>query len=104
MRTPNRSTTADWPELPFAQGRDTWTTLHLWTQVVGKVRLVQTPWVNHSWHVPLYVTARGLTTSPIPHGGRTLEIEFDLHAQRLVMRAADGAERVIPLVPRSVAE
>ena len=74
MREPNRSTNAQWPELPYAQGKATWSTLHLWTQVVGKIRLVQTPWVNHSWHVPLYVTARGLTTSPIPFGGRILEI------------------------------
>jgi hypothetical protein len=104
MPIPNRSTGSQWPELPYAQGRETWSTLHLWTQVVGKVRLVQTPWVNHSWHVPLYVTVRGLTTSPIPYDGRTLEIEFDLLAHRLTMRADDGAERTIPLVAQPVAE
>jgi hypothetical protein len=103
MPTRNGSTSAQWPELPFAQGRETWSTLHLWTQVVGKVRLVQTPWVNHSWHVPFYVTVRGLTTSPIPYGGRTLEIDFDLSTQRLAMRTDDGAERVIPLVAQPVA-
>jgi hypothetical protein len=71
--------------------------------VVGKVRLVQTPWVNHSWHVPLYVTARGLTTSPIAHGGRTFEIEFDFCSQRLAIRTGEGALREIPLVAQSVA-
>ena len=103
MSKPNRSTNAQWPELSYAQGKATWSTLHLWTQVVGKIRLVQTPWVNHSWHVPLYVTARGLTTSPIPFGGRVLEIEFDLYEQRVVIRSADGAERVMPLEPQPVA-
>ena len=66
-----------WPELPLAAWRDTRDTLHLWTQVVGKVRLALTPWLNHSWHVALYVTARGLTTSPIPWQGGSFEIEFD---------------------------
>ena len=59
-----------WPPLPFADWRDTYATLHLWSQVVGKVRLMQSPWTNHSWHVTLYVTPRGLTTSAIPHGTR----------------------------------
>jgi len=67
-----------WPDLPYAAWKETCATLHLWTQVVGKVRLVRTPWLNHSWHVPLYVTARGLTTSPIPDGQRSFEIAFDL--------------------------
>jgi hypothetical protein len=66
-----------WPELPYAAWQDTSATLHLWTQVVGKIRLAQTPWQNHSWHVALYVTARGLTTSPIPHGARSFQIDFD---------------------------
>jgi hypothetical protein len=66
-----------WPELPYAAWKDTCQTLHLWTQIVGKIRLVRTPWLNHSWHVTLYVTARGLTTSPIPDGARTFQIEFD---------------------------
>ena len=61
-----------WPSLTFADWRDTCATLHLWTQIVGKVRLAQTPWLNHSWHVTLYVTARGLTTSPMPHGDARL--------------------------------
>ena len=66
-----------WPELPLAAWRDTRDTLHLWTQVVGKVRLALTPWLNHSWHVALYVTARGLTTSPIPWRGGSFQIDFD---------------------------
>jgi len=103
MSTRNRSTSAQWPELSYAAGHDTWTTLHLWAQVVGKVRLVQAPWTNHSWHVPLYVTVRGLTTSPIPYGGRTLEIDFDLIAHRLVLRTDDGAERMLPLAAQPVA-
>jgi Family of unknown function (DUF5996) len=101
---PNRSKSADWPSLPLAEWRDTCTTLHLWTQIVGKIRLVYTPWTNHSWHVPLYVTARGLTTSPIAYGGRTFEIDFDLLEHRLVIRASDGAERAIALAPRAVCD
>ena len=66
-----------WPELPTAAWRDTYATLHLWTQIVGKIRLSKSPWLNHSWHVTLYVTARGLTTSPIPDGDRTFQIDFD---------------------------
>ena len=68
---------AAWPDLPTAAWRDTYATLHLWTQIAGKIRLSRTPWLNHSWHVALYVTTRGLTTSPIPDGGRHFEIEFD---------------------------
>ncbi len=68
-----------WPALPFAEWQETCATLHMWTQVVGKVRLTLTPWLNHSWHVVLYVTARGLTTSPIAHpSGQCFEIDFDL--------------------------
>ncbi|HEY0144873.1 MAG TPA: DUF5996 family protein, partial [Methylovirgula sp.] len=66
-----------WPYLPYSSWRDTVATLQLWTQIVGKVRLTLTPWVNHSWQVPLYVTARGLATSPIPFNDELLEIEFD---------------------------
>jgi uncharacterized protein DUF5996 len=104
MPQPNRSQQADWPDLPFAGLRETCTTLHLWSQVVGKIRLVCTPWTNHSWHVPLYVTARGLTTSPIPYGGRSFEIDFDLLEHQLRIRTSDGADRSIPLDPRPVAE
>jgi hypothetical protein len=84
--------------------KDTYATLHMWTQIVGKVRLVQTPWLNHSWHVPLYVTGRGLTTSPIPHGQRTFEIDFDFVDHRLAILCSDGATRGFGLRPYAVAD
>ncbi|HEY2387436.1 MAG TPA: DUF5996 family protein [Candidatus Binatia bacterium] len=93
-----------WPSLPLADWQDTYATLHMWTQIVGKVRLVQTPWVNHSWHVPLYLTARGLTTSPIPHGTRTFELAFDFVDHRLIVTTSDGASRTLALAPRAVAD
>ncbi|MPZ55074.1 MAG: hypothetical protein GEU91_01005 [Rhizobiales bacterium] len=92
-----------WPALPYAAWKDTCATLHLWTQIVGKVRLAQTPWQNHSWHVALYLSARGLTTSPIPFGARTLEIEFDFIDHVLWLRASDGHVRQVMLKPQSVA-
>jgi Family of unknown function (DUF5996) len=97
-------TSTVWPELPYAAWRDTCATLHLWTQVVGKIRLTQTPWLNHSWHVALYVTSNGLTTSPISHGSRTFEIELDFVTHALVIRSSDGASRRIPLEARTVAD
>jgi Family of unknown function (DUF5996) len=100
----NASSPAAWPDLDLGSWRDTRATLHLWTQVVGKIRLSRTPWLNHSWHVPLYVTSRGLTTSPIPHDARTFEIEFDFREHRLRIEVSDGQERQLPLVPRSVAQ
>lgn len=93
-----------WPELAYPTWRDTAATLQLWTQIVGKVRLVLTPWINHSWQVPLYVTARGLSTSPIPAGGEIFEIDFDFIAHRLVVRVSSGAERSLALEPKSVAD
>ncbi len=93
-----------WPALPFAEWRETAVTLHMWTQIVGKIRLTQTPWVNHSWHVTLYVTSRGLTTSPIPHGLSAFEIVFDFIVHQLQIEKSDGARRTIELKPRSVAE
>jgi hypothetical protein len=93
-----------WPELPYERWKDTYATLHLWTQVVGKIRLAQSPWLNHSWHVPLYVTARGLTTSSIPYGERVFDIAFDFIDHALLVRASDGLERRMPLRPRSVAD
>jgi Family of unknown function (DUF5996) len=92
-----------WPELPLEAWSDTCATLHLWTQIVGKIRMARTPAVNHCWHVTLYVTARGLTTSPIAHGERTFQIDFDFIAHELVIEASDGAAAVIPLERRSVA-
>src|SRR5690349_3735239 len=91
-----------WPELPYARWKDTFETLRLWTQIVGKVRLAQSPWVNHQWHVTLYVTARGLTTSPIPHGSRIFQIDFDFIDHRLWVRADDGRSRSLPLRSESI--
>jgi hypothetical protein len=93
-----------WPALPFEEWKDTCATLHLWTQIVGKVRLAHAPMVNHWWQVPLYVTSRGLTTSAMPHGRRSFQIDFDLLSHRLVIQASDGTAEIIPLEPRSVAE
>ena len=93
-----------WPELPYAAWRDTRDTLHLWTQVVGKIRLALTPWLNHSWHVALYVTSRGLTTSPMPCQGGSLEIEFDFIDHVLWLRLSNGHFRQVELKPVSVAE
>src|SRR3977135_39710 len=92
-----------WPPLPFADWQDTATTLHMWTQIVGKIRLTLSPWTNHSWHVTLYLTARGLTTSPIPHGVRTFEILFDFIDHQLRIKESDGEIKKIELKPRSVA-
>ena len=93
-----------WPELPYEAWKDTRETLHLWTQIAGKIRLALTPWLNHSWHVPLYVTARGLNTSPIPYAEGAFEIEFDFNSHLLRIMTGDGRERRIPLQSRSVAE
>ena len=92
-----------WPDLPYPTWRDTAATLQLWTQIVGKVRLALTPWVNHSWQVPFYVTARGLGTSPIPVGNEILEIEFDFISHHLVVRTSRGDNRTLPLEPQTVA-
>jgi hypothetical protein len=92
-----------WPELPTAAWRETYDTLHLWTQIVGKIRLTRTPWLNHSWHVALYVTARGLTTSPIPDGSRAFQIDFDFLDHSLLVASSDGAQRRITLPGQSVA-
>ena len=92
-----------WPALPLEQWQDTCTTLHMWTQIVGKTRLALAPDENHWWHTTLYVTERGLTTSPMPYGGRTLTVDFDFIAHALVLRTSEGASRVLPLVACSVA-
>ena len=93
-----------WPDLPVAAWKDTYATLHLWTQVVGKVRLARAPAANHWWQVPLYLTARGLTTSPIPDGARTFQIDFDFHDHALRIETSDGGSRLLPLAPRPVAD
>ncbi|MFN2482368.1 MAG: DUF5996 family protein [Pyrinomonadaceae bacterium] len=92
------------PALPFEEWRETCQTLHMWTQVVGKVRLAQTPLVNHWWNVPLYLTARGLTTSAMPYGDRTFQIDFDFVEHRLLFETSDGGADVLALAPRSVAD
>jgi hypothetical protein len=93
-----------WPALPFSEWQATAETLHMWTQIVGKIRLTLSPWINHSWHVTLYVTSRGLTTSPIPHGFHTFEIRFDFIEHELRILKSDGAVRKLTLQAQSVAE
>ncbi len=93
-----------WPALPLEAWKETYATLHLWTQVVGKIRMELSPTQNHWWHVTLYISARGLTTSPIPYRGRIFEMEFDLIGHRLLVRANDGAEAAVPLQPMAVAD
>jgi hypothetical protein len=92
-----------WPSLPLAEWQDTYATLHRWTQVIGKLRLRQSTPVNHWWHVPLYVTARGLTTSPMPYHGQNFAITFDFLAHELQVETSWGAQRAIKLRPMSVA-
>ena len=93
-----------WPDLRYETWRETAATLQLWTQVIGKVRLGLAPWVNHSWQVPLYVTARGLTTSPMPFAGEVLELEFDFLHHRLLARTSRAEERGFALEPQTVAD
>jgi len=93
-----------WPALPLSAWQETRDTLHMWTQIVGKVRLALTPRVNHWWNVALHVSARGLTTSAIPYGERVFEIEFDFLEHQLIIKTCDPATKIIPLGPRSVAE
>src|SRR5438067_5631690 len=94
----------DWPALDWSAWRDTAIGLQLRTQIVGKVRLALTPWLNHSWHVPLYVTARGMTTSPIPYSGATFEIDFDFVDHVLQVRGSDARSDRLRLAPMSVAD
>lgn len=92
-----------WQQLPTAAWQDTYATLHLWTQIIGKIRLARSPWLNHSWHVVLYVTSRGLTTSPVPDGTRTFQIDLDFIDHALRVSTSDGAERQFALAGQSVA-
>ena len=92
-----------WPDIPYPAWQDACITLHMWTQIVGKFRLAQTPWLNHSWHVPLYVTVRGLTTSPIPVGGQCAQVDFDFVDHRLIIQTSDGDSRVLSLGAKPVA-
>ena len=93
-----------WPELPLAEWKDTYETLHMWTQIVGKIRLALTHLENHWWNSALYVTSRGLTTSAMSYHGRLLQISFDFIDHLLVIETAEGYTRTIALRPRSVAE
>ena len=93
-----------WPELPLESWKETYATLHMWTQIVGKVRLALTPLVNHWWNVPLYVNSRGLTTSPIPYRTSPFEIWFDFLDDELVLQTCNGSRKSLPLAPRSVAD
>jgi Family of unknown function (DUF5996) len=92
-----------WPTLLYQAWRDTCQTLHLWTQIVGKVRMELSPFLNHWWHVTLYLTTRGLTTSAIPYRGRTFEVTFDFLEHTLFIRTSEGTTKALPLIPRSVA-
>lgn len=92
-----------WPVLAFEDWKDTLATVHLWTQIVGKIRLKKMPWLNHSWHVTLYVSANGLTTGSIPYAGGIFQIDFDFVNHALVVTASNGGSRSIQLYPRSVA-
>ena len=93
-----------WPPLVYAEWQETCATLHMWTQIVGKIRLALAPPVNHWWHVPLYLTSRGLTTSPMPYRGRTFQIDFDFIDHVLRIETSDGRRDGLALVPRSVAD
>ena len=103
MTTETASNWEPWPSLPLEAWADTYATLHLWTQIAGKVRLVESPPINHCWHTTLYVTARGLTTSPVPHGTRTFQIDFDFINHELIVQASDGGTGHFALEPMSVA-
>ena len=92
-----------WPALPLEGWADTCATLHMWTQIVGKIRLRESAPINHGWHSTLYVTARGLTTSPIPHGHRIFQIDFDFIDHTLVIEVSDGRSARVPLEPQTVA-
>ena len=93
-----------WPSLPLEDWEPTRATLHMWTQIVGKIRLTQTPLVNHWWNVPLYISSRGLTTTAMPYGSIHFEMEFDFIDHNLVIKCSDGALRTVKLSPKSVAD
>jgi hypothetical protein len=104
MSETNKHIAENWPELPFAAWSDTCATLHMWTQVVGKLRLAATPLVNHWWNVPLYLTASGLTTLPMPYGDDAFEIQFDFIDHRLLIQTSEGRSDSMPLTACTVAE
>lgn len=96
-------TESSWPNLVFEAYKDTVATVHLWTQIIGKIRLKKTPWLNHSWHVTLYVSSRGLTTGSIPYGKGAFQIDMDFIDHQVLIACSDGKRETIPLYPRSVA-
>ena len=96
--------TEAWPALPLEAWKDTRDTLHMWTQIIGKIRLKLAPHLNHWWQVPLYLTSRGLTTTPIPFGDREFDVTFDFIDHTLIIQTSDGRSEQIPLRPRSVAD
>jgi hypothetical protein len=99
-----QSTASDWPDLPLSEWADTCATLHLWTQVIGKIRLARAPMVNHWWQSALYVTSRGLTTSPMPFGSTSFQIDFDFIDHTLKLQTSKGEIETVVLGPRSVAD
>ncbi len=106
MKTAQNTSTQEltWPSLPLHEWADTYATVHMWTQIVGKVRLALSPHVNHWWEVPLYVSVHGLTTSPIPYQGEDFEVIFDFIDHALKIETSWGETRVLDLVPRTVAD
>lgn len=104
IQAENHNLTEVWPALPYEEWQATCETLQLWSQIVGKIRLALSPYLNHWWQVPLYVTARGLTTSPIPYLDKSFEINFDFIDHNLLVLTSDGAVKAMPLIPRSVAD
>src|SRR5450759_5261666 len=103
MSIPAESDLEAWPSLPLEAWSETCATLHRWIQIAGKIRLAQSPWINHCWHVTLYVTATGLTTSAIAQGDRQFQIDFDFVKHRLEIHSSDGASGGFALEPQSVA-
>src|SRR5258708_19485445 len=99
--TNNRDGTA-WPELNYERDHETFEVVQLWSQIVGKVRLARAPWINHSWQVPFYVTARGFTTSLIPHPSAPFDLEFDFIGNQLTLRTSGGLAGSVPLVAVSI--
>src|SRR5438105_15299014 len=92
----------DWPELPLQEWQDTYHTLHMWTQIVGKIRLGLAPLQNHWWNCALYVTPHGLTSSAIPYKGSAFELQFDFTDHKLTLKTTHGNSRALPLAPKSV--
>lgn len=103
MTPPPATVPEQWPSLPLDAWSDTCAAIHMWTQILGKIRLAQCPWVNHSWHVTLAVTPRGLSTLPMPHGARTFQIDLDFLDHRLAIEASDGRRAALALEPQSMA-